>query len=53
LSDAARALAGDFHKYVEHFEMTFTPILWDEKYATGIEEIDLQHRYFLRLIIAA
>lgn len=30
--------------------MTAIPIQWDVKYETGIEEIDLQHRYFLRLI---
>lgn len=29
---------------------TFTPIPWDTRYETGIEEIDLQHKYFLRLI---
>ncbi len=29
---------------------TFIPIPWDARYETGIEEIDLQHRYFLKLI---
>lgn len=30
--------------------MNFIPLDWRPEYETGIEEIDLQHRYFLRLI---
>ena len=28
----------------------FAPIPWDERYETHVEEIDLQHKYFLRLV---
>ncbi len=30
--------------------MSFIPLQWNSDYETGVEEIDLQHRYFLRLI---
>jgi len=30
--------------------MTFTTLHWKAEYETGIEEIDLQHRYFMGLI---
>lgn len=30
--------------------MTFHKLLWKPEFDIGIEEIDLQHRYFLRLI---
>lgn len=26
------------------------PLPWDEKYAVGVEDVDLQHHYFLNLI---
>ena len=30
--------------------MSFVPLAWKAEFETGVEEIDLQHRYFLRLI---
>lgn len=30
--------------------MSFTPLPWSDRLNTGVEEIDLQHRYFVRLI---
>jgi hemerythrin len=30
--------------------MTFAALHWKDEYETGVEEIDLQHRYFMALI---